>query len=113
MNQVVIAQLPSPPGKNVFREWSGGMGTALASDRDEWGHDQRFYDVPYAAYLYIARRLQEAGISFRYIDFQSHERLPLATFDATFRAEQPRVLITQVNLPSLTHDLELLARARR
>jgi anaerobic magnesium-protoporphyrin IX monomethyl ester cyclase len=112
MTDAFIVQLPSPPHKNVFREWSGGMGTALGSDRDAFGHDQQYYDIPYSAYLYIARRLQQADISFRYADLQSHGRLELTAFDELFREVQPRVLITQVNLPSLEHDLQLIARAR-
>ncbi len=112
MTDAFIVQLPSPPRKNVFREWSGGMGTALASPRDGWGHDQQFYDIPFSAYLYIARRLQEAGIVFRYLDLQGSERLDLAEYDAMFRKERPRVLVTQVNLPSLEHDLLLIGRAR-
>ena len=108
----LILQLPSPPRKNVFREWSGGMGTALASERDGWGHDQQFYDIPYSAYLYIARRLQQDGTPFRYVDLQSQAAMPVETFDALFQQDAPRVLVTQVNLPSLEHDLELVARAR-
>lgn len=113
MTDVAIVQLPSPPRKNVFREWSGGMGTALASPREGWGHDQQYYDIPFSAYLYIARRLQQAGIRFRYRDFQDGALLDLGAFDAVFREAQPRVLVTQVNLPSLAHDLELIARARQ
>lgn len=112
MTDAFIVQLPSPPRKNVFREWSGGMGTALGSERTGFGHDQQFYDIPYSAYLYIARRMQDAGISFRYIDLQGEANVTLAGFDALFADERPRVLVTQVNLPSLEHDLQLLARAR-
>jgi hypothetical protein len=57
MSDIVILQLPSPPRKNVFREWSGGMGTALDTARDSYGHDPGYYDIPYSPYLYIARRL--------------------------------------------------------
>jgi radical SAM superfamily enzyme YgiQ (UPF0313 family) len=112
MTDVVIAQLPSPPRKNVFREWAGGMGTALSSPREGWGHDQAYYDIPYSPYLYVAQRLRDAGVAFRYVDFQDRPALDLAAFDALFAQERPRVLVTQVNLPSLEHDLGLLARAR-
>ena len=112
MTDACIVQLPSPPGKNVFREWAGGMGTALDTTRDTWGHDPGFYDIPYAAYLYIARQLQVAGVDFRYFDLQAGPRLDLEAFDALFREHHPRVLITQVNLPSLEQDLALIARAR-
>jgi anaerobic magnesium-protoporphyrin IX monomethyl ester cyclase len=113
MVDVFLVQLPSPPRKNVFREWAGSMGTALPSARDTWGHDAGYYDIPYSAYLYIARRLQDAGTGFRYFDFQAQISLDLDAFDAPFLEHRPRVLVTQVNLPSLRHDLELVARARR
>ena len=112
MTDVLIMQLPSPPLQNVFREWSGGMGTALPSERAEWGHDQKFYDIPFSAYLYIARRLEQAGVAFRYVDFQDRAHMDLSEFDQVLRETQPRILVTQVNLPSLTGDLELLLRAR-
>jgi radical SAM superfamily enzyme YgiQ (UPF0313 family) len=105
MVAVLIIQLPSPPRKNVFREWSGGMGTALDSSREEWGHDPGFYDVPYAAYLYIARRMEQLGIPFRYFDLQARERIELQEFDALIADHRPRVLVTQVNI-------QLVARAR-
>src|ERR1700733_4139407 len=112
MVEALIVQLPSPPGKNVFREWSGGMGTALDTPRESWGHDPDFYDVPYAAYLYIARRLEDLGVSFRYFDLQSHRHVDLEEFDALIAKHRPGVLVTQVNLPSFEKDLELVARAR-
>lgn len=113
MADIVIAQLPSPPFQNVFREWSGGMGTALASPRPTWGHDQKYYDVPYSPYLYVARQMEQTGLAFRYVDFQGVAQLDLADFDALLREAQPRILVTQVNLPSLQHDLDLLRRARQ
>ena len=111
MNKIMLAQLPSPPGKNVFREWAGGMGTALPSARTDWGHDQQFYDIPLLALLYIAAGLRAAGADLLYRDFQDSARLDLASFDASL-ADGVGVLITQVNLPSLEHDIELLRRAR-
>ncbi len=112
MNRILLAQLPSPPGKNVFREWAGGMGTALPSARTDWGHDQQFYDIPLLALLYIAAGLRAAGADLLYRDFQSEARLDLASFDASLAEGGVGVLITQVNLPSLEHDIELLRRAR-
>ena len=112
MADVLLLQLPSPPHRNVFREWAGGMGTALPSDRESWGHDQRFYDIPYSPFLYIARRLGERGIGFAYRDLQAGAVLDLADFDALLAEVAPAVLVTQVNLPTLAQDIALLARAR-
>src|SRR5579871_3334927 len=113
MSDVLILQLPSPPGKNVFREWSGGMGTSVDTARQEWGHDAGYYDVPYAAYLYIARRLKDLAIDFEYFDLQARPTMTLADFDALIADHRPRVLVTQVNLPSLESDLALVLRARK
>jgi anaerobic magnesium-protoporphyrin IX monomethyl ester cyclase len=112
MRDVIIVQLPSPPGINVFREWAGGMGTALGSSRDSWGHDQKYYDIPFSAFLYIARRLEQANVPYSYHDLQAREHLDLAELDILLRAEKPRVIVTNLNLPSFARDLELLGRAR-
>jgi anaerobic magnesium-protoporphyrin IX monomethyl ester cyclase len=112
MPDVLLLQLPSPPHRNVFREWAGGMGTALPSDRASWGHDQRFYDIPYSPFLYIARRLETLGIGFGYRDLQAETELALPEFDTMLRQAAPSVLVTQVNLPSLAQDIALLGRAR-
>jgi radical SAM superfamily enzyme YgiQ (UPF0313 family) len=89
------------------------MGTALDSTRAGWGHDPGYYDIPYSAYLYIARRLERDGSAFRYFDLQAQPSIELSEFDAMFHDDQPKVLITQVNLPSFEHDLELVARTRQ
>jgi radical SAM superfamily enzyme YgiQ (UPF0313 family) len=109
---VLILQLPSPPGKNVFREWSGGMGTAQPSQRPHHGHDPDFYDVPYSQFLYIARGLQQKGIGLRYVDYQARPRFDFGELQAVLLAQRPRVLLTVVSLPSLESDLELLRRVR-
>nr|WP_294517247.1 B12-binding domain-containing radical SAM protein [uncultured Rhodopila sp.] len=113
MTGILIVQLPSPPRQNVFREWSGGMGTALDSARESAGHDRGFYDIPYSAYLYIARDLQQRGLAFRYYDFQAARDFDHAAFDSMLLDQQPKILITQLNLPSFEHDIELVVRARR
>ncbi len=112
MTDVFLVQLPSPPFKNVFREWSGGMGTALRSERPHLGHDQKFYDIPFSAFLYIAADLRRRGIGFAYRDLQAAETCDDAGFFAELAAARPKVLITVVNLPSYSSDLAFLARAR-
>jgi anaerobic magnesium-protoporphyrin IX monomethyl ester cyclase len=109
---VLIAQLPSPPGKNVFREWSGGMGTAVPSAREHHGHDPEYYDVPYFSFLYIARGLEEKGISVVYRDYQASAVYDPLELERVLREESPRFLVTVISLPSLTSDLELLRGVR-
>ncbi|GAK51408.1 radical SAM domain protein [Candidatus Moduliflexus flocculans] len=108
MTHVMIVHLPSPPHLNVFRDWAGGYGTALPSERDYPGHDQRYFDVPNLQFLYIARQVNAAGYSLSYHDLQRHERFASNDFFATLRQNVPHLLLSSVNLPSLEHDLALL-----
>jgi len=104
--------MPSPPGKNVFREWAGGMGTSQPSVRTTAGHDPEYYEIPYFAFLWIARGLELCGIGHRYFDLQGKQVFDWAELERALRAEQPKVLVTAINIPSLSHDLALLARIK-
>lgn len=112
MVAAVLFQLPSPPGRNIFREWAGGMGTALASARPTPGHDAGFYDIPFSTFLYVARLLEQDGVAFRYIDGQATVRFDTDAFLDGLRRDAPRVLVTVVNIPSLADDLALIRAAR-
>ena len=113
MVSVVIAQLPSPPFKNVFREWAGGMGTTLSTTRSSYGHDQQYYDIPYFSFLYIASSFEQQNISYKYLDFQSKESYPLQEiYDELFDCS-PQVLVTVINLPTLNADLDLLQEIKQ
>ncbi len=108
MAHVMFLHLPSPPHLNIFRDWAGGYGTALPSTRDYPGHDQQYFDVPNLQFLYIARQLQDAGVSLSYHNLQRQQRFAPDDFWATLQHESPDILIAAVNLPSLEHDLALL-----
>ncbi len=108
MADVVLTYLPGPPKLNVFRDWAGGYGTALPSERDYPGHDQHYFDVPYLQFLFIARLLLEKGITLSYYNLQQQERFSLPEFLHTLQQETPKVLLTSLSLPSLEHDLSLL-----
>lgn len=110
--EVLIVQLPSPPGKNVFREWSGGMGTAQPSERQHHGHDEDYYDVPYSQFLYIARGLQTRGIGIEYVDYQAQARFEFEDLAERLRTQRPEFLLTVISLPCVQSDLDLLQRAR-
>ena len=113
MSDVLNFNCPARRGRMSFgngpAEWERRVDTA----RQEWGHDAGYYDVPYAAYLYIARRLKDLAIDFEYFDLQARPTMTLADFDALIADHRPRVLVTQVNLPSLESDLALVLRAER
>ncbi len=112
MTDVFLVQLPSPPRQNVFREWSGGIGTSLPSDRECYGHDQQYYDIPFSSFLYIASSLRQRGIAFDYIDYQSNPAFDEDAYLDLLQRKMPKVLVTVVNLPSFNGDLALLRKAR-
>lgn len=112
MVSAYLVQLPSPPRRNVFREWAGGMGTSLASNRVVAGHDQGYYDIPFSTLLYVARVVEQAGLAYRYVDGQAGEAFDEAGFLAQLAQDRPAALATVVNIPSLGPDLALLGRAR-
>jgi len=112
MSDVFLIQLPSPPRKNVFREWAGGMGTSQPSERPHAGHDPEYYEIPFFAFLWIARGLEQRGIAPRYFDLQAAAKFDWPALQRTLREERPKVIVTAVNIPSLSHDLALLADVR-
>jgi len=112
MPAAYLMQLPSPPRRNVFREWAGGMGTSLASERIVAGHDPGYYDIPFSTLLYVARVLEQDGVAYRYVDGQAKPAFDRAAFLAEIAREAPKVLVTVVNIPSLEPDLELIGAAR-
>lgn len=112
MAAVWLVQLPSPPHRNVFREWAGGMGTSLASSRTVPGYDPGYYDIPFSTLLYVARVVEQEGLDFRYVDGQGRPAFDQADFLARIAEERPAVLVTVVNIPSLEPDLALIGAAR-
>ena len=113
MTDVVLLQLPSPPRQNVFREWSGGMGTALPSSRTVYGHDQQYYDIPFSGFLYIARQLEIFGIEHKYKDYQALSIFDEESYISFLIEENPKILVTVVNIPSYSGDFYLLRKATK
>lgn len=88
------------------------MGTSLPSDRDCYGHDQKYYDIPFSSFLYIARCLEQQDIAYTYADFQAKEVFDKDEFLALLKREAPKVLITVINIPSFADDLSLIREAK-
>jgi anaerobic magnesium-protoporphyrin IX monomethyl ester cyclase len=111
VTDVVLVQLPSPPRQNVFREWSGGMGTSLPSSRVEYGHDQQYYDIPFSSFLYIARQLETFHVKYKYVDYQAKPIFDENSYISFLKTENPKIVVAVVNLPSFSSDLALLRKA--
>ena len=107
--RVLLLQPPSPPLMNVGREWAGGYGTAVRSDRIGYGSDPEYLAVPYMSLLFSASILERAGHEVDFVDAQI-EALDDREVAQRVGELAPDLLVSVVNLPSLKGDLALLER---
>lgn len=106
---ILLLHPPSPPLMNVGREWAGGYGTAVSSDRPCYGSDPEYLAVPYMSLLFSASLLEEAGHQVSFVDAQV-EALDAQQVTHLVAELAPDLLVSVVNLPSLKGDLALLER---
>jgi anaerobic magnesium-protoporphyrin IX monomethyl ester cyclase len=106
---IMILNLPSPPGMDVERDYSGGFGTAGAVRRTDYGHS---HGVVFPVFMpYLATAITRQGWQLDVIDAQAL-RLDL---DGTLQAvigKWPDFVVSLVSLPSMYADLELLAQIK-
>lgn len=105
--KILLLQPPSPPKMNVFRDNAGGYGTAVMSERQEYGHDEKLIVVPYMSLFYCASVLENAGYDINLLDAQA-ENLNLPAILEVIDKIQPSVIVSGINLPSIYGDLHLL-----
>lgn len=106
----MILNLPSPPHRDVERDWAGGFGTASYSPRrDDYG--QSGEPILQSFLPYASSALSEAGYEFDVLDCQ---RLKLNPFQvlSNVKKRSPNVIFSLIGLPSLKKDLELLNRIK-
>lgn len=104
---VVFLQLPSPPGHDVLRDYAGGFGVALPSARTEYGHGET--TQPYLSLVYAFSGALAAGVTARFLDAQA-EHLGVDALMQRLASMRPKLVVSVVNLPSLSSDLALLDR---
>lgn len=107
---ILFVNLPSPPRRDILREFAGGFGVALPSQRDAVGHGP--VKQPYLALVYGATIAGHEGHEVGFLDAQA-EGLGLDEFDARVRQAGPAVIVAPLGLPSLRFDLDMLGRAKR
>lgn len=112
MTDILIINLPSAAGFNITREWAGGYGTALISSRDYPGHDQSSFDMPRLGFLYIGRFLMDCGFSVKYLDLQQKQRFVMEDLLSEIEEENPRLILSDLSLPSFDLDLEILKKIK-
>ena len=102
----LFLNLPSPPGRNVLRNYAGAFGISLPTARTVVGHDGTTQPCTKLVYGYSAAR--RAGMRTAHLDAQV-ERLAAEPLRERVVAERPQVIVSVVSLPTLEHDLELLS----
>lgn len=105
----LIFQPPSPPFRNVMRDYAGGYGIAGKSSRTDYGHEGGL--VPCVSLLYGAAVLRKAGFDICVIDGQAEQLSKTATIERV-RDVAPALIVSVLSLPSMTDDLDLLASIR-
>ncbi|MGQ9661198.1 MAG: B12-binding domain-containing radical SAM protein, partial [Kiritimatiellia bacterium] len=110
--KVLCLQPPSPPGMNVKRDYAGGMGVADPSTRQSYGHDPEYITLPYMSLLYTAGVLEQSGFETVFVDAQA-EGLDAKAVEQKIMEENPQVLVSVVNLPSIAGDAELVRHLKQ
>lgn len=105
MSRVLFLQPPSPPRRNVSRDWAGGFGTASPVERSGYGHGP--FSLPYVSLMYSAGIMLQREWDVSYVDAQA-ERLDARSTLARVGQSKPDVIVSVVSLPSVYDDGNLL-----
>lgn len=107
MQKILLFQPPSPPGMKVSRDYAGGMGTARATMREDYGHDS-WEVIPYLSLLYLTGIVDKKKWDIFFIDAQLEKMTRKDVLKGVSNIS-PDVIIAVLNLPSLEGDLSLLS----
>ncbi|HSK46377.1 MAG TPA: radical SAM protein [Coriobacteriia bacterium] len=103
--EALFVQPPSPPNRNVLRDYAGGYGVALSSTRAVWGADEITQPSLALVYAFSAARKR---FDSAFVDAQA-EHLDRERLMEVVEGWRPSVIVAPVNLPSLYTDLEVLS----
>jgi len=105
----MILNLPSPPGMDVNRDYSGGYGNAHLVNRKDYGHSS---DVLFPVFLpYLATSIKREGYKLKILDAQA-TRLNIEGITREIRNKQPEFIISMLTLPSIYGDIHLLNKVK-
>lgn len=107
---IMILNLPSPPGMDVQRDYSGGYGTAGIVRRNYYGHSG---DVVFPVFMpYLASAIKKHGWRLSIVDGQAVQ-LDLSGTLESVENERPDFIVSLVSLPSIYGDLDLLDQIKK
>lgn len=107
---IVCVQPPSPPRRDVLRDYAGGFGVSLPSPRPGYGHGR--FAQPCLSLAYTHAALVREGHDAAFVDGQAEE-LSLTAMRQRVRSLSPQVIVAVISLPSLSSDVALLAQLKR
>jgi len=110
MYKVFFLQPPSPPFKDVDREFTAGLGQASDARRATWGHSR--YPFFNHSLAWTAGILEEAGYDVFFYDGQAEGWGKDDTIEHIKNID-PRILVILVNLPTLSEDLSLIGEIKK
>ena len=107
--KVLILNLPSPPGMDVNRDYSGGYGTAHLVNRKDYGHSS---NIVFPVFMpYLATKIKSEGYELKILDAKAN-RLNSESTIREVKNEQPKFVISMLSLPSLYGDIHLLNKIK-
>jgi len=105
----MILNLPSPPGMDVNRDYSGGYGNARLVNRKDYGHSS---DVLFPVFMpYLATKIKRENYELKILDAQA-TRLNIEGITREIRNKQPEFIISMLALPSIYGDIHLLNKVK-
>lgn len=108
-HDVLFLQLPSPPFRDVTRDYAGGYGLTVRSPRARHGHGQA--TIPHLALVYAYASGLKRGMDVGFLDAQAEE-LDLPQLLARLRSIRPKVIVSSLSLPTMLDDLDVLRDAK-
>lgn len=109
--KVMVLNLPSPPYRDVGRDWAGGFGTIIVSlkRRKDYGQSRSPILQPFLPFF--SSVLSEVGCEFKILDCQ-RLRLNQHQLLKNVNHESPDIVFSLIGLPSMKEDLALLKKVK-
>ena len=109
-SKILLLNLPSPPNLDIYRDAAGGFGVSFPCSRNDYGENMEKTLHPFLPYA--SSVLLDAECEFNVLDCQNLKLNKVEVLNA-IKKENPDIIFSLLNLPSLKKDLELLNEIKR